>query len=146
MTVTSKQAHDRFGDPNTEKFMVVYDVPPRLEIGAIPKRIYCNLFMIKPLERAFENLIKTGHVAELKTWDGCFNIRAKRTGESMSLHSWGLAIDLNANWNRLDRKPTLGPGFVKCFTDAGFEWGGNWSRPDGMHFQLAELPPVGAKA
>ena len=26
---------------------------------------------------------------------------------------------------------------VKCFTDAGFGWGGNYSRPDGMHFTLA---------
>ena len=25
------------------------------------------------------------------------------------------------------------------FTDAGFTWGGTWSRKDGMHFQLAKI-------
>jgi len=29
---------------------------------------------------------------------------------------------------------------VQCFKDAGFDWGGDWTRPDGMHFQLAKLP------
>jgi hypothetical protein len=33
----------------------------------------------------------------------------------------------------------LSPGFVKCFTDNGFEWGGTWKRKDPMHFQLAEI-------
>ncbi len=145
MTVTAKQAEERYGDPKKESYMVVFDVPPRLEIGAIPNRIYCNLYMIKPLTAAFENLIKRGRVAELRTWDGCFNIRQKRNGESMSLHSWGLAIDVNASWNQLGHVPTLTPSFVACFTDAGFEWGGDWSSPDGMHFQLAELPAKGSK-
>ena len=145
MTITAQQAHDRYGPPEKEAFMVLYDVPPRLEIGAIPRRIYCNVHLIKPLERAFENLIRTGKVAELRTWDGCFNIRQKRTGESMSLHSWGLAIDVNASWNRLGRPPVLSPEFVACFTEAGFEWGGRWKLPDGMHFQLAEFPQKGTK-
>jgi hypothetical protein len=58
----------------------------------------------------------------------------------VSIHSWGCAIDCNAFENGLGKPPKLTPGFVKCFTDAGMEWGGNWKRPDGMHFQLAKLP------
>ena len=57
----------------------------------------------------------------------------------MSLHSWGIAIDVNAFENGLNQIPKLSPGFVKCFTDAGFEWGGTWKRKDGMHFQLAKI-------
>ena len=75
---------------------------------------------------------------ELKTFDGCFNIRKKRGLGSMSLHAWGLAIDVNAAWNGLNVTPVLSAGFVKCFTDAGFEWGGTWTRKDGMHFQLSK--------
>lgn len=58
----------------------------------------------------------------------------------MSLHSWGLAIDFNAAWNGFGKTPTMSPELVKCFTDAGLDWGGTWSRPDGMHFEIAKLP------
>lgn len=119
--------------------MILWDVPTALEIGVIPKRIYCNKDMVQPLAVAFNNLILRGFVNELKTWDGCFNIRKKRGLQSMSLHSWGIAIDVNAFENGLGKEPKLSPGFVKCFTDAGFEWGGNWGRKDGMHFQLAKI-------
>ena len=137
--VTSAQALRKYGDPTLEKNMVVWDVPANLEIGVIPKRLYCNKDLIAPLTQAFTNLINRGHVHELKTWDGCFNIRKKRGLASMSLHSWGIAVDVNAAWNGLGKEPTLSAGFVKCFTDAGFEWGGVWKRKDGMHFQLKSI-------
>lgn len=138
--VTSAQALKKYGDPVKESNMTIWDVPTNLEVGVIPKRLYCNRDMVQPLSVAFKNLIDTGKVSELKTFDGCFNIRKKRGLNSMSLHSWGIAIDVNAAWNALGANPTLSPEFVKCFTDAGFEWGGTWaSRVDGMHFQLKSI-------
>ncbi len=138
--VTSAQCLKKYGDPTKESNMILWDVPTELEIGVIPKRLYCNKDLIAPLTKAFKNLIDTGFVKELKTWDGCFNIRKKRGLKSMSLHSWGIAIDVNAAWNGLGKTPQLSAGFVKCFTDAGFDWGGNWTnRPDGMHFQLNKI-------
>lgn len=137
--ITSKQCIDRYGAPEKESFMVLWNVPTELEVGVIPKRIYCNRDMVTPLDNALQNLITTGFVKELKTWDGCFNIRRKKGGVSSSLHSWGVAIDVNAAWNGFGKKPTLSTGFVKCFTDAGFDWGGLWNKPDGMHFQLARF-------
>lgn len=141
--VTTKQALAKYGDPVLERSMVVYDVPSDIEaaIPTAPKKVYCNRDLVKPLEQAFRNLIARGYAKELKTWDGCFNIRKKKGNSSHSLHSWGLAIDVNAAWNGWNKKPTLSEGFVKCFKDAGFDWGGDWtSTPDGMHFQLAKLP------
>lgn len=138
--LTAALCQKKYGDPETEKFMTVWDVPTELEIGVIPKKLYCNRDLVKPLEQAFRNLIKTGFIKELKTWDGCFNIRKKRGATSPSLHSWGVAIDVNAAWNGFGKPPTLSAGFVKCFTDAGFDWGGSWTKPDGMHFQLKTLP------
>lgn len=119
--------------------MVLWDVPSELEIGVIPKRIYCNKDMVEPLKLAFKKLIDTKCVNELKTWDGCFNIRKKRGLTSMSLHSWGLAIDVNAFENGLNQAPKLSKLFVSCFITSGFEWGGTWTRKDGMHFQLAKI-------
>ena len=137
--LTSTECIARYGAAYKESNMVLWDVPTELEIGVIPKRIYCNRDMIAPLTQAFKKLIETGHVKELKTWDGCFNIRNKRGASSASLHSWGVAIDVNAAWNGFGKKPTLSAGFVKCFTDSGFDWGGVWSKPDSMHFQLKSI-------
>ena len=117
--VTSQQAQKKYGTPTKDNScMTLWDVPSHLEIGVIPKKIYTNKDMVEPLKRAFGNLISRGFVEELKTWDGCFNIRKKRGGTTMSLHSWGIAIDLNAFENGMGKEPKLSSGFVKCFTDA----------------------------
>jgi hypothetical protein len=141
--VTSAQCLKKWGDPavvtNELKYMTVWDVPTHLEIGVIPKKLYCNKLIVAPLIQAFTNLIDRDFVKELKTFDGCFNVRRKRGLTTMSLHSWGIAIDVNAAWNGLHKTPQLSAGFVKCFTDAGFDWGGTWKRKDGMHFQLKSI-------
>ena len=138
------------------KHMVLYDVEPELEIINIPKRIYCNKDLVSPLRNAFKNLIESGAVKELKTFDGCFLPRPIRGYETvfnsllaankidkavsyLSLHSWGIAIDVNAAWNRLGKEPTLSEEFVECFKKAGFDWGGDFQRKDGMHFQLSVI-------
>jgi len=138
--VISADCLKKYGEPSaSNKWLVLFDVPPELEIGVIPKRIYCNKDLIQPLTQAFKNLIERGLVSELKTWDGCFNIRKKRGLNSMSLHSWAIAVDVNAFENGLGKEPKLSAEFVKCFTDAGFDWGGTWKRKDGMHFQLSKI-------
>ena len=137
--VTSQDCLNKYGKPENQNNMVIWSVPPTIQIKTVPQRIYCNKDMLVPLSKAFFNLIEQGIQDELKTWDGCFNIRKKRGLTSMSLHSWGIAIDVNAAWNGLNQKPTLSPKFVKCFIDAGFEWGGTWQRLDGMHFQLKTI-------
>ena len=140
--VKSSDCFKKYGDPweNESKFMMLWDIPTYLEHGAIPKRMYCNRDMVDPLYLAFKNINIRGLADQIKTYDGCFNIRKKRGGTTPSLHSWGIAIDINAAWNGFGKKPTMSPELVKCFTDAGFDWGGTWSKPDGMHFQLSKLP------
>jgi len=141
--VTSNQCLKKWGDPtivaNELKYMTVWDIPVHLEVGVIPKKLYCNKLMVTPLTNAFTNIIDRKLTNELKTWDGCFNVRRKRGLKSLSLHSWGIAIDINAAWNGLGKEPTMSKELVKCFTDAGFDWGGTWARKDGMHFQLKNI-------
>lgn len=150
--ISNEDLLKKYGMPGTTECLshiVMWDVPVELEIGIIPKRIYCNKDLIDPLRLAFKNLISTGCVNELKTWDGCYNFRPIRGYEKqwektknvkyLSVHSWGCAIDVNAFENGLGKEPKLSADFVKCFTAAGFDWGGFFKRKDGMHFQLAAI-------
>lgn len=148
--VTSKDALKKYGQPTqSNPFLVLWDVPTELEIGVIPKRIYCNKDMVVPLGNAFHKLIATGCVNELKTWDGCFNIRKMRGLTSMSLHSWAIAVDMNASSNPLGltREQIKAKGltpfseeFLDCFRSSGFDCGADWKkRPDFMHMQLAKI-------
>jgi hypothetical protein len=107
-----------------------------------PGKIYMNKLLKEPLEKALRNVIGRGLAPEMKTWDGCYIIRNARGLSSWSMHAWGLAIDVNAATNRLGEDPSLSRAFVRCFTEVGFDWGGIWKRPDGMHFQLTSLVPV----
>jgi hypothetical protein len=153
--VTSTQALKKYGDPNLastqakwfELWQVEKDIQDAFShvrfsaLGTIgfPKRIFINKDFKPVLEKALRNLIDRGLSKELKTWDGVFIIRTKRALSSLSLHSWAIAVDVNASENQLNMIPKLSAEFVKCFTDAGCDWGGTWKRKDGMHFQINKI-------
>lgn len=108
--------------------------------------IACNRDMHGPLMNALASLAHLGLGGLLKTFDGAFDVRPVRGMAAMSTHAYGLGIDLNAADNPLGA--TKGgfyemPEFVKCFTEQGFDWGGNFhARKDPMHFSYAwEGPP-----
>jgi len=139
--IGSSDCIHKYGEPTVameRKHMTLWDVPDWInrELPVIPNKIYCNRDMVAPLEQAFINIITGCLQDEVMTYDGCFNIRLVRGGKSWSLHSFGVAIDINAAWNGLGKEPQMSAELVKCFTDEGFDWGGNWTRKDGMHFQL----------
>lgn len=153
--ITSAQCFKKYGDPNLlatqnkhfELWIVQDDIREAFKhvrfsaLGTIgfPKKIFINKDFKPVLEKALRNLIARGLTKELKTWDGVFVIRNKRDLKSLSIHSWANAVDVNRAENDLNMIPKLSPAFVKCFTDAGCEWGGTWKRKDGMHFQLAKI-------
>jgi len=153
--VTSAQCLKKYGDPNLlstqSKHFIVWQVPNDIltafshvrfsAVGTIgfPKKIFVNKDFQPILEKSLRNVIERGLAKELKTWDGCFIIRSKRGLSSLSLHSWAVAVDVNAFENGLGQNPKLSANFVKCFTDAGCEWGGTWARKDGMHFQIGKI-------
>ena len=153
--VTSQQALKKYGDPTLDstqsKWFELWLVPTDIQqafshvkfsaVGTIgfPKKIFVNKDFKPVLEKALRNIIDRDLTKELKTWDGCFMIRSKRGLSSMSLHSWAIACDVNQAENQLNMVPKLSPEFVKCFIDAGCDWGGTWTRKDGMHFQLSKI-------
>lgn len=137
--VTPNDAIKKYGTPSPKNpCMTMFDLP--FPVPHLPARLFCNKDLCQPLTQALQNLATHGVINEIKTFDGCFNIRQMRMSHAYSLHSWGIAIDLNAFENQMFSEGKLSPTFVKCFTDAGFHWGGNWkTRKDPMHFQLAKI-------
>lgn len=74
---------------------------------------------------------------------GSYNYRLKRGGNSLSVHAYGAAIDLDPARNAFhDETPNLENFMwvVKAFEDEGWTWGGRWSgrSKDGMHFSACE--------
>jgi len=55
----------------------------------------------------------------------------------LSLHSYGVAVDINQATNQPGTRGNLHPGIVDVFERHGWKWGGRWRILDPMHFQLA---------
>lgn len=142
---TQKQLIDIFGNPYEDritferKWMERWQVPDELRkaIPVLPKFIYINWILIAPLESTLRELIALDLHHEIKTWDGCFNIREKRGSAGISTHAWGIAIDMNAATNPFRGKVTWSKSFLAVWRQNGWILGADWSSAskDGMHFQ-----------
>lgn len=76
----------------------------------------------------------------LHLFGGAYNFRLMRGGTSLSMHSYGCAIDLDPTRNPLGKAWSQGMmpmKVVAIFEEAGWVWGGRWKRPDCQHFQAA---------
>ncbi len=134
--MNSKDCLKKYGVPELENDMILWKVPQEYKFNVFPRRIYMNKDLKNPLITALE-LIKIRRLGHLiKSYDGCFNIRKSKGGNNYSLHSWGVAIDINAKTNGYGKEPLMDCLLVNCFLEAGFVWGGAWKIKDGMHFEL----------
>jgi len=102
-------------------------------------KITCHKLLVETFQDVFEQILNQGLRSSVSTFGGCFNFRQQRTGQKLSTHAWGIAIDLNPATNQQGTDGHMDQGVVKIFNDAGFTWGGIWSgsRRDPMHFQFA---------
>ncbi|PNG26721.1 transglycosylase SLT domain-containing protein [Methylocella silvestris] len=90
---------------------------------------------------------KQGLLDEVLTFDGAYNPRFIRgSTTTLSNHAFGTAFDINARFNPLKARPALKGqrgsvrDLVPIANKFGFYWGGHFrSRPDGMHFEVAQL-------
>ncbi|MGH2807248.1 MAG: M15 family metallopeptidase [Actinomycetota bacterium] len=113
--------------------------------GTVPilGRITCHRLLFPQLAAALGEIQEAGLASKIDPSDygGCyvprFIDRDPRRG--LSFHAFGLAVDMNVSENYLGREGKIDPRVVETFERWGFEWGGRWSRPDPMHFQLARL-------
>jgi hypothetical protein len=105
--------------------------------------VTCHRLMLPQLQAALSEIESSGLGGELRPGDygGCYVPRFIDRNPSLplSMHAFGLAVDLNVSTNQLGTEGDMNPRVVEIFERWGFVWGGDWSRPDPMHFELSRL-------
>lgn len=151
------------------------------EGSPVPGELICNEYIAEDLVDIFYELYRNEYrlesVALIDEYDGddnasmeannssCFNYRPVTNSKSLSMHAYGLAVDINPLYNPYvaflkdgsqeilpasaqpyaDRKESF-PYKIdeddlcyKLFTQHGFIWGGNWNNlKDYQHFQKSK--------
>jgi predicted chitinase len=98
------------------------------------------------LQKLWEEWEQLGLLKNIISFGGSYVPRKIRGGNSLSKHAYGVAFDINMQWNGLGVPPAA-PGskgsvysLVPSAIKWGFHWGGWWGgRPDGMHFEVARV-------
>lgn len=120
-------------------------VATNIATGSVPilGSVTCHRVMFPQLGAALAEIEnrKLAREIDVKEFGGCYVPRfidRDRRG-ALSMHAFGLAIDLNVSENYMGTRGNMDPKVVEIFEKWGFEWGGRWSRPDPMHFELDRL-------
>lgn len=108
-------------------------------------RARCHVKVMADLRAALAEVAAAGlggaiDVANANTYGGCYGgARFSRIADSqigyLSRHSYGQALDTNTVSNCQGCVPRMHCEVVRIFRRNGFAWGGNFRRPDGMHFE-----------
>ena len=105
--------------------------------------VTCHRIMIPPLFQALSEIEREGLASLIRPDDygGCYVPRFidRDPDNPLSMHAFGLAVDINVSTNLLGTEGDMDPRIVDIFGKWGFTWGGIWDRPDPMHFELDRL-------
>jgi hypothetical protein len=104
--------------------------------------VTCHRKLLRPLMAVLREFRAEGldHLIHREQFEGCFSPRfiSHDPEGNLSHHSWGMAVDINADENPFGRSPHMDERIVSVFEKWGFTWGGRWIVPDGMHFEWIE--------
>lgn len=135
-------------DPNGG-YLVTIDLPYTMYYDKQPvNRMRCHKKVAQAFLNVFNEILAVYgkdkiHELEIDDYGGCFNYRLMRGSNSkLSMHSWGTAIDLNANRNTLKENHTTArfarpeyKAMIDIFYKHGFVSLGREKDYDWMHFQ-----------
>lgn len=145
-----------FGEPgNPDCTAGIAELPFPMRIAwdtkQIIRRFRCHVLVKTPMEAIFQKTL--AHYGEAKIrklgldlFGGCYNLRQMRGGKAWSMHSWGIAVDLDParnplNWGR-DKAVFARPeydAFWSIVESEGAVSLGRAANYDWMHFQFARL-------
>ena len=111
----------------------------------------CHKLVKEPMERIWQRTLDYYGMQKIQElginlFAGCLNVRPIRGGSTWSMHSWGIAVDIDPDRNALHTswkdsqmsKPEY-KKFVEFWYDEGFINLGKEANFDSMHFQAARL-------
>lgn len=142
-----------FGAPGTNQGLFYPPYPLRLyePKGEMVTRFSAHKRVHASLERVLGRVLAHygyDRIRDLRldVFSGCFNVRPMRGSKALSMHSWGIAIDWDAQRNPLnmgrDRAPLARPEYDAwwdAWTDEGWLSLGKARNFDWMHVQAAQL-------
>lgn len=117
----------------------------RTETVPLLGRVTCHRRMLSQLRGALTEIERAGlgalvHPGE---YGGCYVPRfiGRDPRRGLSLHTWGIAVDLNVPGNMPGTAGQIDRRVVAVFKKWGFSWGGDWRQPstDPMHLELSAL-------
>jgi hypothetical protein len=106
-----------------------------------------NKGMLPQLRAALNNIVQAGLASAIhpNQYGGCYVPRyiGHDPSQGLSLHSWGMAVDLNVPENQRGTAGHMNRQVVAIFKKWGFAWGGDWHYTDPMHFEMDKVVKVG---
>lgn len=152
--MTTQQAITRFGQPNEtgagylEKIILPYPMRIAWDTDTVVTSMMCHGLVKDNFIGAFNDILSAYGLDKIKSlgidlFGGCFNYRKKRNGSAMSMHSWGIAIDLDparnllkenhttARFARPEYKKMIDSFYANGFISLGKEFDYDW-----MHFEI----------
>lgn len=105
--------------------------------------VTCHRVMLPQLRAALREIVDRGLAGTIDPADygGCYVPRfiGRDPSQGLSLHTWGIAVDLNVSGNHRGTVGDIDRRVVRIFKKWGFAWGGDWEWTDPMHFELATI-------
>jgi hypothetical protein len=98
----------------------------------------CHRVVFPQLRAALTEIQQRGLADELHVdeYAGCFYPRFIAGTQQLSLHSFGIAFDVNVPGNQRGTAGEIDRDVVAIFKRWGFAWGGDWGYTDPMHFEM----------
>ena len=112
----------------------------RTEEVPILGRVTCNKAYLPQLRSALQEVVDSGLADKINPGEyaGCYYPRyiGRSSANGLSLHSWGIAVDINVPGNLRGTAGEIDRRVVAIFKKWGMAWGGDWSWTDPMHFEM----------
>lgn len=147
------ECHTFFGAVGTNQVECVVPYPMVIAWDHRQKvtRYSCHRFVKEPMERIWKKTLEHYGYEKIKElrldqFGGCLNVRRMTGGSAWSMHSWGIAVDIDPENNEFrwsKNKASLARPEYEKFWEFVYQEGaislGKERNFDWMHFQFARL-------